>query len=106
MQLKKLSLDLNQFDIDKIALETEGHSYATLKTLTDNAVLKARVAGQSVTQHHLQSALDEEVRHMLPTTKTIPDHEKEIIATHFAGHALALHLLMRIPNLPKLPLTR
>lgn len=93
MQLKKLSLDLNQFDIDKIALETEGHSYATLKTLTDNAVLKARVAGQSVTQHHLQSALDEEVRHMLPTTKTIPDHEKEIIATHFAGHALALHLL-------------
>lgn len=93
MQLKKLSLDLSQFNIDKIALETEGHSYATLKTLTDNAVLKARVAGQSVTQHHLQSALDEEVRHILPTTKTIPNHEKQIIATHFAGHALALHLL-------------
>ncbi len=93
MQLKKLSLDLAHFDIHKIARETEGHSYATLKTLTDNAVLKARVAGQSVTQHHLQSALDEEVRHMLPTTKTIPDHEKQIIATHFAGHALALHLL-------------
>lgn len=93
MQLKKLSLDLTQFDVDKIALETEGHSYAALKTLTDNAVLKARVAGQSVTQHHLQAALDEEIRHILPITKTIPDHEKEIIATHFAGHALALHLL-------------
>lgn len=93
MQLKKLSLDLSHFDIEKIALETEGHSYATLKTLTDNAVLKARVAGQSVTQHHLQSALDEEIRHILPTTKIIPDHEKHIVATHFAGHALVLHLL-------------
>jgi len=101
MQLKKLSLDLAKFDIAKIALETEGHSYATLKTLTDNAVLKARVAGQSVTQHHLQSALDEEVRHMLPTTKTIPDHEKQIIATHFAGHALALHLLNTHTKLAK-----
>jgi ATP-dependent Zn protease len=93
MQLKKLSLDLALFDIEKIARETEGYSYATLKTLTDNAVLKARVAGQSVTQQHLQAALDEEVRHMLPTTKDIPDHEKQIIATHFAGHALALNLL-------------
>lgn len=93
MQLKKLSLDLARFDVHKIALETEGHSYATLKTLTDNAVLKARIAGQSVTQKHLQAALDEEIRHILPTTKTLPDHEKEIIATHFAGHALVLHLL-------------
>jgi cell division protease FtsH len=93
MQLKKLSLDLHQFDIDKIAVETEGHSYADLKTLTDTAVLKARIAGQSVAQHHLQAALDEEIRHILPNTKAIPNHEKEIIATHFAGHALALHLL-------------
>lgn len=101
MQLKKLSLDLAYFDIDKIARETEGYSYATLKTLTDNAVLKARVAEQTVTQHHLQAALDEEVRHMLPVTKTIPEHEKEIIATHFAGHALVLHLLNAHTKLAK-----
>ncbi|HRQ62445.1 MAG TPA: AAA family ATPase [Candidatus Dependentiae bacterium] len=93
-KLNKLSLNLQNFSVEKLARETDGKSYEGLQTLVDHSVLKARLRGQSVTQEHLEEALDQEVRRvMLTNMKNIPDHEQEILAAHFAGHALALHLL-------------
>jgi len=93
-KLNKLSLDLDNFGVEKLAKETDSKSYEGLQTLVDHAVLKARLRGQSVTQYHLEEALDQEVRRvMLTDIKDIPEHEQEILAVHFAGHALALHLL-------------
>ncbi len=93
-KLKKLSLNMNNFGIDKLARETDGKSYEGLKALIDHAVLKARLHGQMISQDHLEETLDQEVRRvLLEDIKDVPEHEKELLATHFAGHALALTLL-------------
>ncbi len=92
--MKKLSLNLTLFNCKKLARETEGRSYESLKTLMDHGILKARLQGQSLAQAHLEAALDEELRRIVGThLKQIPTHEKRILAAHFAGHALATQLL-------------
>jgi AAA+ superfamily predicted ATPase len=92
--MKKLSLNLGLFNCKKLSRETDGRSYESLKTLMDHGILKARLQGQSLTQLHLEAALDEELRRIVSADlKQIPDHEKRILAAHFAGHALAIQLL-------------
>jgi AAA+ superfamily predicted ATPase len=93
-QLEKLGLNITKFNVKKLARESEGKSYESLKTLIDHATLKARLAGRSLAYHHLEAALDEELYRIVPTNlKEIPEHEQEILAAHFSGHALALQLL-------------
>lgn len=93
-QMKKMALNLTHFNIKQLARETDGKSYEALKTLLDHGILKARLAGQSLMHHHLEAALDEELRHIVyADLKQIPEHEQQLLAAHFAGHALALHLI-------------
>lgn len=101
-KLNKLSLDMNNFDTERMAHETEGQSYEALNTLINNAVLKARINGQVVTQAHIDATLDEELRHVIATiNKEVPQQEREILAAHFAGHALAAHVLESTLQLAK-----
>lgn len=93
-KLDKLSLNIDQFNIEMLAEQTEGKSYEALNILINKAVLKARIHNQVVTQAHIEETLDEELRHVVNIEcKDIPAHEKHLLATHFAGHALMLHLL-------------
>lgn len=102
-QLKKLGLDVSQFNIKKLAQESEGKSYESLKTTIDHATLKARLCGKSLAYYHLEAALDEELNKIVPTDlKDLPEHEQEILAAHFAGHALAWHILNPHTKLAKI----
>jgi ATP-dependent Zn protease len=95
-KIQKLSLNMEQFGpvIDKIAYETEGVSYEALKGIIDHAVLKARLQRKTLTSNLLEYTLDNEIRHIMPTgLRNLAEHEKELLASHFAGHALALQLL-------------
>lgn len=93
-KLDKLSLNIDSFNIDLLAEQTESKSYEALNILINKAVLKARIHNQVVTQEHIEQTLDEELRHVVDIEcKIIPTHEQHLLATHFAGHALTLHLL-------------
>lgn len=93
-KLDKLSLDIKHFNIEMLAEQTEGKSYEALNILINKAVLKARIHNQVVTQAHIEQTLDEELRHVVNIEcKDIPEHERHLLATHFAGHTLMLHLL-------------
>lgn len=93
-KLDKLSLNIENFNIALLAEQTDGKSYEALNILINKAVLKARIRSQVVTQEHIEQTLDEELRHVVNIeNKEIPAHEKQLLATHFAGHALMLSLL-------------
>ncbi len=101
-KLDKLSLNLDKFNIAMLAEQTEGKSYEALNILINKAVLKARIGNQVVTQAHIEQTLDEELRHVVNIeSKEIPVHERHLLATHFAGHALVLHLLNMHTKLAK-----
>ena len=90
-KLDKLSLDADQFNIQKLVQATENKSYEALSMLIDNALLKARINGEMLTQKHIETTLDEDIRHIIPDhTKAIPEHELDIIAAHFASQAFLL----------------
>ncbi len=102
-KLDKLSLDVNFFDLDKLACETEGLSYEALNMIVDQALLKARVHGQILSQQHLELTFDEEIRGIMSfEDKTIPESERHLLATHFAGHGLALTLLDAVEKLSEI----
>lgn len=93
-KLDKLSLDIQFFDLDALAHRTAGASYGALEMAVGTAVLKARLHNQGVTQQHLEAAIDECVHHILDNCRhVVPEHEKEILAAHFAAHALILSLI-------------
>jgi ATP-dependent Zn protease len=93
-KLNKLSLDIDFFDLDSLGYRTEGASYGALEMALSSAVLKAHLRNQGVTQEHLEAAIDECVHRIAANNDhVIPPHEKEILAAHFAGHALGLMLL-------------
>lgn len=92
-RLKELSLTCDQFDIQKLAQYTENKSYEALNMLIKNAIIKARLRNEVLSQDHLNEALDEDIYHIIPAyTKNIPNEELRILASHFAGQALLLAL--------------
>lgn len=91
-QLERLSLDPSSFNINKIAHETDGKSYESLKLIINTAILDASIEGRVVDQHDIERALDRELRNIITIdNRIIPDEQKCIIASHFAGPALYLH---------------
>jgi cell division protease FtsH len=102
-KLNKMSLDISQFSVNRMARETEGQSYEALNILINNAVLKARMRGQAVIQEHIDATFDDELRHIIQhNNKMIPAAEREILAVHFAGHALATLLMNSSIKLAKI----
>lgn len=92
-QLEKLCLDKGQFDVTAIANQTDGKSYETLKELVNGATLFAAINGRVVTQQDILLTIDKELRKIVTIdSRVIPNEEKTIIATHFAGPALYLGL--------------
>lgn len=92
-RLEKLSLNTEAFDINSLAYQTENRSYEDINAVINIALLKARLAHQILSQDHLERAIDELIRRItVQTDKQISAHENSLLATHFAGHALYLHL--------------
>jgi hypothetical protein len=82
------------FDIDRFAALTEKKSFEDLNTLIDTAVLNAHIRREGLAQTHLEETLNEEVRRVVTRgDQNLSKAEREIIAAHYAGKALALHYL-------------
>lgn len=108
-KLNAFAVDIEQFDIDKIAYETEGYSFEDLTSMVKKAFQKAKINGLVLSQEHLEASHDSEIRNIiLNDYKKLPDNEKRILAAHQAGHALATMLLPTGKKLAKVtirPLT-
>lgn len=87
--------NIDNFDIDQLVLETEGSSFEALNAMTRAAFQRGIVKGQTLAQSMLETCLDEEIRHIImrDDLSSLTEQEKELIAIHQAGHALATLLL-------------
>lgn len=93
-KLRKLSLDTTKFDVNSLAYNTEGLSYQGIGVLISRGLLKARLRKQPLAQKHLEEAINEDIRGInMHDQRLLNDRERNILAMHFAGHALALNLL-------------
>ncbi len=83
------------FDFEKLAHYTNEQSYEAMNLFIKDAMMKAKINNNGeLTQQHLESALEENIFHIIPAhSKDIPHQEKQILAAHFAGKAVALSLL-------------
>jgi len=90
-KIRKLSLSPMLFDVPRLARETEGMSYEALHVLINNALLNARLLGRVITRTDIEETLDNELRHIAEVDgRNVPEHERQIMAAHLAGKAVAL----------------
>ena len=93
-KLDALSINLKALDLDKLAKETEGSSFEDLNAMVKKAFQKAKIKGEALNQACLEESLNTEIRNiMYQSNKELPEHEKQLLAIHQAGHALATMLL-------------
>lgn len=86
--------NLGLFNIEKLAYETEGHSYESLNTIIKRASFTALVRNEPLSQYHLEQSFDKDVRNIIPVDDLeLPDDERHIIGLRQAGHALSMILL-------------
>src|SRR6266436_4940683 len=97
-----MPVPLDQLNIEKIANRTNQRSLEDLKAIIRNAMTRAWFNGESLTQELLEHSIDTEIHHIIPfNRKDLPENELRIIATHFAGRALATSLLETHDRLDK-----
>jgi cell division protease FtsH len=88
---KPLAADV---DLDVIAKQTPGFAGADIENLVNEAaILAARRNRRSVSTDELQEAIERVIAGPERRSRLISPKEKEIIAYHEAGHAVAMHFL-------------
>ena len=88
--LSSMALDVKQFDIERLAEKTDQKSFEDLSAIIRTAMTRAWLYGQSLTQQLLEESIDTEIHHIIMTDrKELPENENRILASHFAGRALA-----------------
>ncbi len=88
---KPLAADV---DLDVIAKQTPGFAGADIENLVNEAaILAARRNRRSVGTEELQEAIERVIAGPERRSRLISPREKEIIAFHEAGHAVAMHFL-------------
>jgi len=93
-ELKKRSIDIDSFNVDQLALETEDCSYEQLGIILSSALQKAKVLGLPLSYALIEKAFDQEVRNILQHgAKKLSPLEKRSIAAHQAGQVLTNELL-------------
>lgn len=93
-ELKNMALNIKEFDIETLADKTSEKSFEALKKVIGNAMTRSWLHSVSLTQELLEESIDTEIHHIISCDrKDLPEAEKRIVATHFAGIALAaMHL--------------
>jgi len=88
---KPLAADV---DLDVIAKQTPGFAGADIENLVNEAaILSARRNRRSISMSELQEAIDRVISGPERRSRLISAKEKEIVAFHEAGHAIAIHFL-------------
>ena len=93
-RLNELSVDTQQFNIEKLALETTGCTYEDLNAIIKAAFQRSKILGETLSQELLEFSFDEEVRNIIShDEKQLTDKEIDIVAAHQAAQAAAYILL-------------
>ncbi len=79
--------------LEKLAKETERCSFEDLNKIIVTALLNAKNDGHSLTAQDLEDSFDEQARKIIFDNLTINEQEKNLLAVHQAGHALATFFL-------------
>jgi len=88
---KPLAADV---DLDVIAKQTPGFAGADIENLVNEAaILAARRNRRSISTEELQEAIERVIAGPERKSRLISPREKEIVAYHEAGHAVAMHFL-------------
>jgi cell division protease FtsH len=88
---KPLAADV---DLDVIAKQTPGFAGADLENLVNEAaILAARRNRRSISNEEFQEAIERVIAGPERRSRLITPKEKEIVAYHEAGHAVAMHVL-------------
>jgi ATP-dependent Zn protease len=88
-ELQKSACNLRNFDIDKLARDTEGCSFEKLGLFIKRAFLRAKLYNKVVTQESLEESIDENIRGISRNKVTLNAEQKQLIASHLAGHIVA-----------------
>lgn len=86
-------MSIDESYIKKLAQETDRCSFDDLNAILVTALQKSKTEGRALQEEHLEQAFDEEIRHVMLDDLPLPDDQKNILATHQAGHTLATMLL-------------
>lgn len=93
-ELEGKGLPLEQFDIRKLAEQTEKCSYQQLHWIVNNAQFLTRETGKPISQLDIERSLNTEVRNVIyHDYKDLSDQEINTLSIHMAGHALAYMLI-------------
>lgn len=92
-ELIKTACDPDQFDIEKLARDTAGCSFEKIKHFIKRTFLKAKLYNETVSQETLERSIDENIRGISANEVILDAEQKELIATHLAGHTVASILL-------------
>jgi ATP-dependent Zn protease len=93
-ELVNMALNVKEFDIETLADKTNDKTFEDLKRVIRNAMTRSWMHGSSLTQELLEESIDTEINNLIMfNRKDLPENEVRIVATHFAGMALAaMHL--------------
>src|SRR5207253_2235834 len=101
-ELRNMALNPAGFDVDTIVAKTNGKSYEDLKAIIRAAMTRAWALGLPLTQKLIEDSIDTEINKIIMhDRKELPEHELRILASHFAGKALATILLNTHAKLDK-----
>lgn len=92
-ELVKTACNLKQFDIDKLARDTEGCSFEKLGLFIKRTFLRAKLYNETVSQATLEQSIDENIRGISVSGVTLDQEQKQLVAAHLAGHTVASILL-------------
>lgn len=86
---KKKVLDLQSFDLDTLAQETEACSYGTLETIAHEISRIAEGRNEIPCQRHAEQALNNIVRKIIVSSNDFPEEKRHIMATRYAAKSFA-----------------
>ncbi len=86
---EKRFFDLNNFDLDVLAQETEACSYSTLTKIIEQTASIAKNKAEIPSQKHANEALDIVVRKVIADADEIPQEKRQVIAARYGAKALA-----------------
>ncbi|MGB8467882.1 MAG: AAA family ATPase [Candidatus Babeliales bacterium] len=91
---KRGAMSISKEYVEKLARETDGRSFEDLRTIISSAMQKAKVRMESLSEIHIETALDEELRKITDDTGiTLSTEQANIVASHLAAQALVLSIL-------------
>ena len=101
-ELTNMALDIRQFNPEILADKTNDVSFEALKSVIRNAMTRTWLYKKTLTQELLEESIDTEIHNIMTfDRKDLPEKENRIIATHFAGRAIASMFLETHEQLDK-----